>query len=57
VRALLVEIPTTATVTSSPGLSVGEGGLQANLDTAVGADARSLDPKAARNLSEAVAAT
>jgi hypothetical protein len=42
---------------SSPDPSVGEEGLQADLDTNVGADASSLDPKAARILSEVVAAT
>jgi hypothetical protein len=44
-------------VTSSPNSSVGEGGLQADLDTAVEANTRSLDPKAARILPEEVAAT
>jgi hypothetical protein len=39
---------------SSPDPSVGEEGLQADLDTNVGADASSLDPKAARILSEVV---
>jgi hypothetical protein len=50
VHALLVEIPMATAVASSPdpNPSVGEGGLQADLDMAVGADARSLDPKAAR---------
>jgi hypothetical protein len=43
-------------VTSSPDPSVGEEGLQADLDTTVGAGASSLDPKAARILPEAVAA-
>jgi hypothetical protein len=51
-----VEIPTTPAVTSSPDPSVGEEGLQADLDTTVGADASSLDPKAARILPEVVAA-
>jgi hypothetical protein len=37
--------------------SVGEEGLQADLDTAIGANTSSLDPKVARILSEAVAAT
>jgi hypothetical protein len=46
-----------AAATSSPDPSVGEEGLQANLDTVVGADASSLDPKAARILPETVAAT
>jgi hypothetical protein len=53
----LVEIPMAAAVTSSPDSSVGEGGLQADLDTAVEANTRSLDPKAARILPEEVAAT
>jgi hypothetical protein len=57
VHALLVEIPTMVAAASSPDPSVGEGGLQANLDTAVGVDARSLEPKAAKILLEAVAAT
>jgi hypothetical protein len=39
---------------SSPNLSVGEEGLQADLDTTVGADASSLDSKVARILSNAV---
>jgi hypothetical protein len=59
VHALLVEIPTAVAAASSPDPdpSVGEGGLQADLDMAVGVDARSLDPKAARILPEEVAAT
>jgi hypothetical protein len=56
-HALLVEIPTAAAVASSPDPSVEEGGLQAVLDMAARANARSLDPKAARILLEAVAAT
>jgi hypothetical protein len=57
--ALLVEIPTTAVAASSPDVepSVGEGGIQADLDMTVGAAARSLDPKAARILLEEVTAT
>jgi hypothetical protein len=43
--------------TSTPDLSVGEECLQADLDMAVGADASSLDPKAARILPEAVVVT
>jgi hypothetical protein len=39
---------------SSPNLSVGEEGLQADLDTTVGVDASSLDWKVARILSNAV---
>jgi hypothetical protein len=50
-------VPTTTALASSPDLSVGEEGLQADLDTAVEADASSLDSKAARILPEAVAAT
>jgi hypothetical protein len=42
---------------STPDLSVEEEGLQADLDMAVGVDARSLDPKAAKILLEVVAAT
>jgi hypothetical protein len=42
---------------SSPDPSVGEEGFQADLDMTVGADASSLDPKAARILPEAVVAT
>jgi hypothetical protein len=55
--ALQVEIPMAAMLASSPDPSVGEEVLQADLDTAVGVDASSLDPKVARILSEAVAAT
>jgi hypothetical protein len=57
--ALQVEIPTTSTSasTSTPDPFVGAEGLQADLDMTVGADASSLDPKAARILSEAVTAT
>jgi hypothetical protein len=70
VPALLVEIPTTAAApalqleitmavvaATSPDPSVGEEGLQADLDMAVGVDASSLDPKSARILLKAVAAT
>jgi hypothetical protein len=56
-HALLVEITTAAAVASSPDPSVEEGGLQAVLDMAARANARSLDPKAARILPEAVVAT
>jgi hypothetical protein len=38
--ALQVEIPTAAAVASSPDPSVGEEGLQADLDTTIGADAQ-----------------
>jgi hypothetical protein len=70
VPALLVEIPTTAAApalqleiamavvaATSPDPSLGEEGLQADLDMAVGVDASSLDPKSARILLKAVAAT
>jgi hypothetical protein len=55
--SLQVEIPKAAAAASSHGPFVGEEGLQDDLDTTVGADASSLDPKAARILPEAVAAT
>jgi hypothetical protein len=55
--ALQVEIPMAAMLASSPDPSVGEEVLQADLDTTVGVDASSLDPKVARIMSEAVAAT
>jgi hypothetical protein len=42
---------------STPGPSMGEEFLQTDLDTAVEVDASSLDPKTARILSEAMAAT
>jgi hypothetical protein len=55
--ALLVEIPTAAAASSpDPDPFVGEGGLQADLDMTVGADPRSLDPKAARILPKEVVA-
>jgi hypothetical protein len=57
VPVLQVEIPMAVVVASSPDLFVGEEGLQADLDTTIGADASSLDPKAARILPEAVVAT
>jgi hypothetical protein len=44
-------------VASSPDLSAGEEGLQADLNTTIGADTSSLDPEAARILSEAMATT
>jgi hypothetical protein len=56
-HVLLVEIPMAAMAASSPDPYVGEGGLQADLDMAIGADARGLDPKTARILPEKVAAT
>jgi hypothetical protein len=43
-------------MTSTPDPSVGEECLQADLDMDVGEDARRLDPKAARILSEVVVA-
>jgi hypothetical protein len=54
---LQVEIPMAVVAASSPDPSVGEEGLQANLDTAAGADASSLDPKATRILLEVVTTT
>jgi hypothetical protein len=58
-HAFQVEIPTVAATAAanSPDLSMGEGGLQAVLDMATRVDAKSLDPKAARIRSKAVAAT
>jgi hypothetical protein len=53
--ALQVEIPMVSGSTSTPDPCVGEEGLHADLDMAVGADASSLDQKAARILLEAVA--
>jgi hypothetical protein len=57
VPALQVEIPTASVTASTPDPSVGEQCLQADLDTSVGMNARSLDPKLARILPEVVAAT
>jgi hypothetical protein len=57
VHALLVEIPTVVAAASNPDPSMGEGGLQANLDAAVGANARSMDSKVGRIMPEKVAAT
>jgi hypothetical protein len=57
VPTLEVEIPTTVMMTSSSDPSVREEGLQADLDAVVGADTSSMDLKAVRILSEAVAAT
>jgi hypothetical protein len=53
-----VEIPTVAAAASSPDPdpSMVEGGLQADLDTTIGVNAISLDPKAARIRPEEVAA-
>jgi hypothetical protein len=50
-----MEIP--AAAASSPDPSVGDGGLEADLDMAVGVDARSLDSKASIILLKEVAAT
>jgi hypothetical protein len=59
--ALQVEIPTASALAlvsaSTPNPSMGQECLQADLDTVVGADASSLDPKVARIMSEAVVAT
>jgi hypothetical protein len=55
--ALQVEIPTTVAAASSSDPSVGEEGLQADLNMTVGAGASSLDPKVARILLGAVATT
>jgi hypothetical protein len=52
--ALQVEIHMASASASTPDPSVEEEGLQTDLDTAVGVDASSLDPKAARILPEAV---
>jgi hypothetical protein len=57
VPALQLEIPTATAVASSPDPYLGEEGLQADLDIAIGADASSLDPKAVKILPEAVSAT
>jgi hypothetical protein len=55
--ALQVEIPMAPAMASTPNLFVGEECWKADLDMAMGADTRRLDPKAARFLLEAVAAT
>jgi hypothetical protein len=57
VHALPVEIPMAVAAASSPNPSMGEGGLQADLDTTVWRDVRFMDLKAARILVEEVAAT
>jgi hypothetical protein len=54
--ALQVELPTALVTGSNPFPSVGEECQKADLDTARGEDARSLDLKAIRMLPEAVAA-
>jgi hypothetical protein len=51
-----VEISMASASASTLDLSVGEEGLQADLDKTIGVDASSLDPKVARILPEAVAA-
>jgi hypothetical protein len=55
--ALQVEIPMMTAAASSPDPSVGEEGLQADLDIVVGADVSSMYPKAARILPEPVTTT
>jgi hypothetical protein len=55
--ALQVEIPMASVTAITPGPSVGEECLQADLDTGVGEDTRRLDPKEARILPEAMATT
>jgi hypothetical protein len=52
-----VEIPTVVVAASSPDLSVGEEGLRVDMDTAIGANASSLDPKESRILSKVVPTT
>jgi hypothetical protein len=56
VFALQVEIPTMSATASTPRLSMGEECRKADLDIVVGADAKNMDPKVSRILSEAVAA-
>jgi hypothetical protein len=51
-----VKIPTVSATASTPDPSMDEECLQADLDTGVGEDARSLDPKTTRILPEAVTA-
>jgi hypothetical protein len=55
--ALQVEIPMASVMASTPDPYVGEDCQKADLDMAVGENARSLDLKAAIILMEAVAAT
>jgi hypothetical protein len=57
VPTLQVEIPTASAMASTPDPFVGEECLQADLVTAMEADTRSLDPKAAKILLEVVVAT
>jgi hypothetical protein len=52
-----LEIPMMSASASTPDPSVGEECLQADMSRAIGADASSLDLKAARILSEAVVST
>jgi hypothetical protein len=54
---LQVELPTASAMTSTPNPSVGEECQKADLDTAMGENAISLDLYAARILPEAVSAT
>jgi hypothetical protein len=56
VHTLQVELPTVSVMTSNPDPSVVEECWKANLHTAMGEDARSLDLKVARILPEVVAA-
>jgi hypothetical protein len=55
--ALQVEIPIALELANTPDPSMGDECLQADLDTAIRADASSLDLKAARILLEGVAVT
>jgi hypothetical protein len=55
--ALQVELPTALVTASTPHPYVGEECWMADLDMTVGEDARSLNLKAARILTEVVAAT
>jgi hypothetical protein len=57
VLTLKVEILTASASASIPDPSMGKECLQSDLDTAVGADASSLDPKVAKIMSKAVLAT
>jgi hypothetical protein len=57
VPALQVEFPTASVTASTPDPSVDDECLQADLDTVVGEDARSMDLKAPRILPEAAVVT
>jgi hypothetical protein len=48
-HALQVEIPTAVVAANSPDPSAGDGSLQADLDTAARADAKSLVPEGGHN--------